>query len=231
MNIENLTKEQRDRILEFGVNKWYVMELLKEYVDNPLNTSDEWKEFFESINILPAVTERKPLAAKESKTSVEAKTSKVKLPSPGIGEDAVPIRGAGVKIIENMDSSLSIPVATSFRALSVKVLEENRRILNKYLTQSGRSKVSFTHIIGWAIVKAIKEVPVMNNAFTIIDGEPNLLRRNDINVGLAIDVIKKDGSRSLIVPNIKGANKLNFKGYYDKYNDIISRSRKNKELY
>ncbi len=228
MNIENLTKEQRDRILEFGVNKWYVMELLKEYVDNPLNTSEEWKEFFESINILPAVTERKPLAAKESKTPAEVKTSKVKLPSPGIGEDAVPIRGAGVKIIENMDSSLSIPVATSFRALSVKVLEENRRILNKYLTQSGRSKVSFTHIIGWAIVKAIKEVPVMNNAFTIIDGEPNLLKRNDINVGLAIDVIKKDGSRSLIVPNIKGANKLNFKEYYDKYNDIISRSRKNK---
>jgi len=228
MNIENLTKEQRERILEFGVNKWYVMELLKEYVDNPDNTSEEWKEFFESINILPAGAEKKSKITKEEKTSSVLKPSHVKLPSPGIGEDAVPIRGAGVKIIENMDSSLSIPVATSFRSLSVKVLEENRRILNKYLTQSGRSKVSFTHIIGWAIVKAIKEVPVMNNAFTIIDGEPNLLRRSDVNIGLAIDVVKKDGSRSLIVPNIKGANKMNFKEYYDKYNDIISRSRKNK---
>lgn len=228
MNIENLTKEQRERILEFGVNKWYVMELLKEYVDNPDNTSEEWKEFFESINIIPAESDKKKSISKESKTSAALKQPNIKLPSPGIGEDAVPIRGAGVKIIENMDSSLSIPVATSFRSLSVKVLEENRRILNKYLTQSGRAKVSFTHIIGWAIVKAIKEVPVMNNAFTIIDGEPNLLRRNDVNIGLAIDVVKKDGSRSLIVPNIKGANKMNFKEYYDKYNDIISRSRKNK---
>lgn len=227
MNIENLTKEQRDRILEFGVNKWYVMELLKSYVGNPDSVNDEWKEFFRSINIEPSTSDS-GIKKTESKKSVPQSAKQVSMPKVMEGEDAVPIRGAGARIIENMDSSLSIPTATSMRSMSVRVLEENRRILNKYMMQEGRGKVSYTHIIGWAIVKSVKDIPVMNNAFTLVENEPFMIKRPDINIGLAIDLIKKDGSRSLIVPNIKKSGSMNFKEYYEKYNDIIQRARTNK---
>lgn len=223
MNIESLSKEQRERILEFGVNKWYVMELLKSYVENPDSVNDEWIEFFRSINIEPSGT--KPAVKPEKSPEPMKKTVMPKISSD---DNVIPIRGAGAKIIENMDSSLSIPTATSMRTLSVRVLEENRRILNKYLNQEGKSKVSYTHIIGWAIVQAIKEIPVMNNAFSVADDEPVMIKRNDVNIGLAIDIVKKDGSRSLIVPNIKKSNSINFREYYEKYNDIIKRARTNK---
>jgi 2-oxoglutarate dehydrogenase E1 component len=223
MNIESLTKEQRERILEFGVNKWYVMELLKSYVENPDSVKDEWKEFFRSINIEPS--DAKPEVKKEKSPERVKKTAAPKI-TPD--DNFIPIRGAGAKIIENMDSSLSIPTATSMRTLSVRVLEENRRILNKYLRQEGKPKVSYTHIIGWAIVQAIREVPVMNNAFAVSEDEPVMIKRSDVNIGLAIDIVKKDGSRSLIVPNIKKSNSINFKEYYEKYNDIIQRARTNK---
>jgi len=207
MNIDNLTKEQRDKILEFGVNKWYVTELLDEYIESPDKVPDEWKTFFKSINIKKEIH---------------------KYPEPVNGDKAVPIRGAGAKIIENMDSSLSIPTASSMRTVPVKILEENRRILNKYLSQRLKLKISFTHIAGWAIVKALNELPVMNYAYTVVNGEPSVIKRTDVNIGLAIDLIKKDGSRSLIVPNIKKANEMTFKTYFFSYNDIINRSRSNK---
>ncbi|MBK8551743.1 MAG: multifunctional oxoglutarate decarboxylase/oxoglutarate dehydrogenase thiamine pyrophosphate-binding subunit/dihydrolipoyllysine-residue succinyltransferase subunit [Ignavibacteria bacterium] len=118
--------------------------------------------------------------------------------------------------------------ATTFRTIPVKVLEENRRIINDYLKKKNAGKISYTHIIGWAIVKGINYVPVMNNSYTIINGEPNLVKKQNINLGLAVDLQKKDGSRSLIVPNIKKANLLNFKQYFYAYDDIIRRSRNNK---
>ncbi|MBN1634524.1 MAG: multifunctional oxoglutarate decarboxylase/oxoglutarate dehydrogenase thiamine pyrophosphate-binding subunit/dihydrolipoyllysine-residue succinyltransferase subunit [Ignavibacteria bacterium] len=227
MNIESLTKEQQDRILEFGVNKWYVMELLKSYVDNPDSVNDEWKDFFQSINIETSPSDSG--IKKAGRTQTEPQSEKqVSAPNILAGEDAVPIRGAAARIIENMDSSLSIPTATSMRTMSARVLEENRRILNKYMKQEGRGKLSYTHIIGWAIVQAVKDIPVMNNAFTIVENEPVMIKRRDINIGLAIDLIKKDGSRTLIVPNIKKSDSLNFKEYYEKYNDIILRARTNK---
>ncbi|MCX6165515.1 MAG: multifunctional oxoglutarate decarboxylase/oxoglutarate dehydrogenase thiamine pyrophosphate-binding subunit/dihydrolipoyllysine-residue succinyltransferase subunit [Ignavibacteriae bacterium] len=222
MNIEELTKTQKEKISEFGVNTWYVLELLNEYENAPDSVSDYWKKFFESIEINISKSKRqingKEIKKSESKSLTSAKDI----------EEAVPIRGAGVKIIENMDSSLSIPVATSLRTIPVKVLEENRRIINNYFIKTGSGKISFTHLVGWAIVKALEQIPVMNYAFGVIKNEPQVIKRKDINIGLAIDLIKKDVSRSLIVPNIKKANTLNFKEFFDAYNDIINRSRVNK---
>ena len=133
-----------------------------------------------------------------------------------------------MKIIENMDSSLTIPIATSLRSIPVKVLEENRKFINNHFKKTKQGKISFTHIVGWAIVKALKTIPVLNNAFTIIDGNPMVIKRTDMNIGLAIDLVKKDGTRSLIVPNIKKANQMNFKQFFDSYNDIINSARSNK---
>lgn len=225
MNIEDLTKTQKEKISEFGVNTWYVLELLDDYEKSPDSVSDYWKKFFESIEINIANSSKNKINGSNKKN---LKTESKSTVADKDLEQAVPIRGAGVKIIENMDSSLSIPVATSLRAIPVKVLEENRRILNNYFAKTGQGKVSFTHIAGWAIVKALETVPVLNYAFGLINGEPQIVKRKDVNIGLAIDLIKKDGSRSLIVPNIKKANTLNFREFFESYNDIIKRSRINK---
>ncbi len=224
MNIEDLTKKQREKISEFGVNTWYVLELLNEYESSPDSVSDYWKKFFESIEINISKSKKQTGGTdKEAK-----KTERKSLTSKKDIEEAVPIRGAGAKIIENMDSSLSIPVATSLRTIPVKVLEENRRIINNYFRKTVGGKISYTHLAGWAIVRALEEVPVMNYAFGLINDEPQVIKRKDVNIGLAIDLLKKDGSRSLIVPNIKKADAMNFKQFYDAYNDVINRSRINK---
>jgi 2-oxoglutarate dehydrogenase E1 component len=230
MKIEDLNAQQREKISEFGVNTWFVMELLEEYLNNPESVGEDWKELFSSLNING--TNGKPIILNKTEAKTGAysfsPSQQILMPQPKDGEEAVPVKGVGERIIENMNNSLTIPTATSLRTIPVKVLEENRRLINQYLKKVNGGKISFTHIIGWAIVKAITSNEVMNNAFTIIDGQPNVIKKNFVNLGLAIDLQKKDGTRSLIVPNIKKANTLNFKQYFDAYNDIIERSRKNK---
>lgn len=232
MKLEDLTLEQQEKISEFGVNTWYVLELLGDYKNNPDSVSDTWKELFKELNLtngngsnITPVQRTKPVTNGQTQSNYQ---QQIVMPQPGEGEEAVPIRGVGAKIIDNMNSSLTIPTATTFRTIPVKVLEENRSIINNYLKKKNAGKISYTHIIGWAIVKGIQFVPVMNNSYTLINGDPHLVKKHDVNLGLAVDLEKKDGSRSLIVPNIKKANQLNFKQYFDAYNDIIDRSRKNK---
>ncbi|MGV8016621.1 MAG: multifunctional oxoglutarate decarboxylase/oxoglutarate dehydrogenase thiamine pyrophosphate-binding subunit/dihydrolipoyllysine-residue succinyltransferase subunit [Ignavibacteria bacterium] len=220
MNIDELKPEQRARISQFGVNTWYVLEMLNEYEKAPGSVSDYWKVFFRSIEIK---TDKK-----KTDNGRGHSTKEIKFPLPSNDDDTIPIRGAGVKIVENMDSSLSIPVAASLRTVPVKVLEENRNFINDYFRKKRLGKISFTHIIGWAIVKSLKTMPVMNNAYSVIDGEPVMIKRHDVNIGLAIDIVKKDGSRSLIVPNIKKANEMNFRQFFDSYNAIIAKARANK---
>jgi 2-oxoglutarate decarboxylase len=230
MKIEDLNSQQCEKISEFGVNTWFVMELLEDYLNNPDSVGEDWKELFSSLNINGS--NGKTVTAKKTETKAGTysftPSQQISLPQPKEGEEVIPVKGAGERIIENMNNSLTIPTAASLRTIPVKVLEENRRLINQYLKKVNGGKISFTHIIGWAIVKAITSNPIMNNAFTIIEGQPYVIKKNDVNLGLAIDLQKKDGTRSLIVPNIKKANTLNFKQYFDAYNDIIERSRKNK---
>lgn len=238
MKLEDLTKDQREKLSEFGVNTWFVMELLENYLNNPDSVGEDWKHLFSTLNIkvngnsFSSGTGTNESAGAyvftPSPERTPEKQNSAPLPQPQTGEEAVAIRGAGERIIENMTSSLSIPVATSFRAIPVKVLEENRITINNFLKKNNSGKISFTHIIGWAIVKAIESMPALNNAYTEINGVPNLIKKPDINLGLAVDLEKKDGTRSLIVPNIKKANKMNFKQFFDAYNDIINRSRSGK---
>src|SRR4030095_13913492 len=120
-------------------------------------------------------------------------------------ENATPIRGGALKIVENMERSLGVPTATSNRRIPVKVMDENRRIINKYLQERGRGKASYTHLVAWAIVRALKDYPQLNDGFEVIKGTPSRLRREHVNLGVAVDLAKKDGSRTLLVPNIKNA--------------------------
>jgi 2-oxoglutarate decarboxylase len=143
-------------------------------------------------------------------------------------DQLVPLRGVAARIVENMTASLSIPVATSQRQIPVRVIEENRNTINRQRAQQGKGKVSFTHLIAWAIVKAIKSNPGLNHAFAENSGEPFRIVRNTVNIGLAVDVAGKDGARSLKVPNIKNANGMNFAQFAAAYDDIVARARANK---
>ena len=146
----------------------------------------------------------------------------------GSNEQLVPLRGVAARIAENMTASLSIPVATSQRQLPVRVMEENRNIINKRRTSQGRGKLSFTHLIAWAIVKSVKTNPSLNHAFAENGGEPFRVLHSQVNIGLAVDVAAKDGTRSLKVPNIKNADAMNFGQFVAAYDDIVARARTNK---
>ena len=124
-----------------------------------------------------------------------------------------------------MEASLEVPTATSVRTIPVKVLEENRSVINHHLVQSGQNKASFTHMIAWAIVKALREYPRMNSSFAMAEGQPVRLDPPRVNFGIAIDVEKKDGSRSLLVPNIKKADTLDFGQFMKQYNDLVRKAR------
>ncbi len=240
MKLEDLSQEQREKLAEFGVNTWFVMELLENFINNPNSVGKDWQDLFTGLNIAsngrisvqPEKTNGSAKIDTGSYTNYNTQSSNaplsLNLPQPQQGEEAIQIKGVGERIIENMTSSLTIPIATSFRAIPVKVLEENRLIINNYLKKTNSGKISFTHIIGWAIVQAISSIPAMNNAYTVINGSPHIIKKNNINLGLAVDLEKKDGSRSLIVPNIKGADSMNFRQFFDSYNDIINRSRSGK---
>ncbi len=143
-------------------------------------------------------------------------------------EGAQALAGASKKIVENMEQSLTVPTATSIRLIPVKLLEENRRLINQFLSEHGRGKASFTHLIAWALIRALEAVPQMNDGFVISNDAPSRIKRSEINLGIAIDLTKKDGSRTLMVPNIKSANKLNFSQFLAAYDDKIKRARTGK---
>jgi 2-oxoglutarate dehydrogenase E1 component len=135
------------------------------------------------------------------------------------------MRGVSAKIAENMITSLTIPTATSQRVVPVRVLDENRQLINEQRALTGKSKISYTHLIGWAIIRALDKFRTLNDAFTEHNGEPHRIIRKIINFGLAVDVKAKDGSSSLMVPNIKGANGLRFTEYLAAFDDVVARAR------
>ncbi|HEX7521647.1 MAG TPA: 2-oxo acid dehydrogenase subunit E2, partial [Acidimicrobiia bacterium] len=141
------------------------------------------------------------------------------------GEEPKPLRGAAARIVENMEASLTVPTATSVRVVPAKLLEVNRQILNNHLARVGGGKVSFTHLIAFAIVRAIARMPAMSSGFGVVDGKPAVVRHDHVNLGLAVDVEKSDGSRSLMVPNIKHADELDFAAFFAAYEELIRKVR------
>ena len=141
----------------------------------------------------------------------------------------MPLRGAPARIAENMAISATIPLATSQRIVPVKVIDENRRLINHHRALLGKSKVSYTHLIGWAIVKSVQANPGLNNAFASNPaGELFRVVKKEINFGLAIDVAGKNGARSLLVPSIKNAGAMTFPEYMAAFDDLVARGRSGK---
>ena len=180
-----------------------------------------------------------PLVART--TNVEAKPQPIPAQAPVTelintvqdeeteAEDQVNIlKGMQKALAANMDASLEVPTATSVRTIPAKLLIDNRIVINSHLARTRGGKVSFTHIIGFAIVRALKEFPSQNVYYDEIEGRPAAVQPANVNFGLAIDIPKEDGTRALLVPNIKRAQRLNFAEYLNAYEDLVKRARDNK---
>ncbi|WP_030482710.1 multifunctional oxoglutarate decarboxylase/oxoglutarate dehydrogenase thiamine pyrophosphate-binding subunit/dihydrolipoyllysine-residue succinyltransferase subunit [Nocardioides aequoreus] len=138
------------------------------------------------------------------------------------------LRGAPARTAANMDASLTVPTATSVRSVPVKLLWDNRIVINNHLARARGGKVSFTHLIGFALVKALRSMPEMNVGFDVVDGKPTLITPAHINLGLAIDLPKDDGTRQLLVPSIKAAEDMDFAQFWTAYEELVRKARNGK---
>jgi len=207
------------------VNSWLEDELYQEYLHDRRAVDETWQSHFESAPPEPA-----PLPAPEPRQVASAAPAPQRAPSlvPGPADHMVPLRGAAARIAENMSASLTVPVATSQRVIPVKVIEENRRIINQHRALLGKSKISYTHLIGFAILRALEKHPGLNDAYAESGDEPFRVVRKEVNLGVAVDVPTAAGGRSLLVPNIKNAGAMNFARYLEAFDDVIARARRGK---
>ncbi|GAB2620869.1 multifunctional oxoglutarate decarboxylase/oxoglutarate dehydrogenase thiamine pyrophosphate-binding subunit/dihydrolipoyllysine-residue succinyltransferase subunit [Streptomyces capparidis] len=166
----------------------------------------------------PAAKPAPAPAAKAAEPAAEAKEE----------PELVPLRGPAARIVTNMSASLELPTATSVRAIPVKLLIDNRIVINNHLKRARGGKVSFTHLIGYAMVRALAAMPEMNHSYTEKDGKPFLVKPPHVGLGLAIDIQKPNGDRQLVVPSIKKAETLDFFAFWQAYEDIVRRARSNK---
>jgi 2-oxoglutarate dehydrogenase E1 component len=218
-----------------GINAWLEEELLQDYRRDRTSVDPVWKSIFEHNGsngaAAPGATANGATANGASAPAPvpAARPSAAPLPDLGPSEELVPLRGAPARIAENMGASVSIPLATSQRIIPVKVLDENRRLINHHRGLIGRSKVSYTHLIGWAIVRSVQANPGLNHAFAAgAAGELFRVAKKRINFGLAVDVAGKNGARSLVVPSIKDAGSMTFLQYMAAFDDLVARARTNR---
>jgi multifunctional 2-oxoglutarate metabolism enzyme len=175
----------------------------------------------------PAQPTETPTAATPATPASPTKPAK---PAAAVSADATvtTLRGAASRVVANMETSLTVPTATSVRAVPAKLIADNRVVINNHLRRARGGKVSFTHLIGFAVVRALADYPEMNNYFAEIDGKPAVVSPEHVNFGIAIDLAGKDGARSLVVASIKAAETLDFAGFWNAYEDIIRRARAGK---
>ena len=181
-----------------------------------------------SPEIVKPITEIKETPVSTSTITVKPADPVVKpiptLATPGAAT-IEPLRGVAARVVQSMEGSLSVPTATSVRVVPAKLMIDNRTVINNHLKRGRGGKVSFTHIIGYAMVKALRAMPEMNTFFTDLDGKPAVGHPEHINLGIAIDLAKPDGSRQLLVPSIKGCEALDFAQFWSAYEDIVRKAR------
>jgi 2-oxoglutarate decarboxylase len=211
----------------FGPNAWLVDDMYERYRRDPTSVSESWREFFADYRAPAADGERAPAAPASTTASVVPAAA----PAPPAANGTAPgapsaevLRGAAGRIVANMEASLGVPTATSVRVVPAKLLEVNRTIINDQLARTTGGKVSFTHLIGFAVVRAMRAVPAMNAAFVAdADGKgtPGVVRHDHVGLGLAVDVEKASGGRTLLVPCIRDADTLDFRQFVAAYEDLV----------
>jgi len=235
---------------DFGGNYVFALDLLEQYRQDRKSVDATWRAYFDKALGLPPEAEQQvtvivneapkapaPAAAPGQGLQTLARQD---VPAVATGERSKavarvsilpgdvlqPIRGGAMRVVENMEASLQVPTATSVRTIPVRTLEENRRLLNKHREAAGQGKVSFTHLVAWAILRAFDTFPRMNDAYAEVDGQAHRIQRDQVRLGIAVDVQKKDGSRTLLVPNVKDAQKLSFAEFLTAFDELVARSRK-----
>ncbi|GIH28902.1 alpha-ketoglutarate decarboxylase [Acrocarpospora phusangensis] len=242
-------------LTSFGQNEWLVDELYQKYLQDPESVDKAWWHFFADYNgtgkttapppgapngATPAAAPVTPTpqaaptpkatpkaAPKPAETAPPKAAPKVATPVPA-GAEEEKLRGAAARTALNMEASLAVPTATSVRAVPAKLLIDNRIVINNHLSRGRGGKISFTHLIGYAIVRALKSMPEMNHAYAEVDGKPTLIKPEHVGMGLAIDVQKSDGTRQLLVPSIKQADTLDFQHFWMAYEEIVRKARAGK---
>jgi multifunctional 2-oxoglutarate metabolism enzyme len=218
-----------------SINSWLEEELYQDYVHDRGAVDASWKAVFDHNGhtseeqtpdsvTAPAAAPAVPADV----PSITAITKSAPPPAVSAADQLVPLKGALARLAENMTASLAVPTATSQRTIAVKVIDENRRLLNEWRDLHAKPKISYTTIIAWALVKAIKDMPGINHAYAEVDSQPHRLVRNEINIGIAVDIAGRDGHRQLVVPSIKNAGAMTFRQFLDVFDDIVARARTGK---
>src|SRR5713101_7780208 len=206
--------------------------MYEQYLRDPASVGEEWRKLFDNGKVaeLPIIpTNRSEVLGSGEQGAVPSAPPPATAPRSALppSTSLTPITGPAARLAQNMADSLSVPTATSFREIAVDVLDERRRESNAQLETAGK-KISYTHLIGYAIVRAARELPVMTHAFQEVDGKPHRFDPHAVNLGLAVDVEKKDGSRALVVPVIKHAEGMDFAAFHTTYETLVDKARTNK---
>jgi len=167
-----------------------------------------------------------PAEAPTSPTTIitDPETAEVVEPT----DEVAPLKGMAKALAANMDQSLQVPTATSVRTVPAKLMIDNRIVVNNHLRRTRGGKVSFTHLIAWAMIKALKELPSQNVFYDEVEGKPVAVHPANINLGIAIDMPKPDGTRGLVVPGIKRTQNMGFADFLLAYEDVVFRAREGK---
>src|SRR5881409_4420187 len=206
--------------------------MYEQYLRDPASVGEEWRKLFDNgksadLPVIPTsreeVLSRGGMRDAGSVPTTAPTHPASPIPPPGLS----PITGPAARLVQNMTDSLSVPTATSFREITVDVLDARRRELNTQLAAAGK-KISFTHLIGHAIVRAARERPVMTHAFRDVDGKPHRFDPHAVHLGLAVDVEKKGGNHALVVPVIKHAEGMDFATFHTTYEALVDKARTNK---
>ncbi|HWA17335.1 MAG TPA: multifunctional oxoglutarate decarboxylase/oxoglutarate dehydrogenase thiamine pyrophosphate-binding subunit/dihydrolipoyllysine-residue succinyltransferase subunit [Gemmatimonadales bacterium] len=232
-------------------NAGFAQIMYEEYLRDPAAVSEEWRQYFQAgaagLGADEDGSDQHPSVERSGGQMVsdgagprngasgqaELTTRPPDQPtaptSPAAPAGAVPITGPAARLVANMNDSRSLPTATSFRDLAVSVLEGRRRELNNALRAAGRpEKVSFTHLIGWAIAKSAHSHPALTTVFVDVNGAPHKVPGGRVNLGIAVDVERKDGSRGLVVPVIHDAAAGDFARFHGVYEGLVEKARANK---
>ena len=216
----------------FGTNNAaFVQVMYEQYLRDPASVDAEWRALFDNGHLgdLPVIPTTAAEIGSRGPGAVASTATEQTTPASRLPAGAVPLTGPAARLVQNMTESLSVPTATSFRDIAVDVLDARRKTLNAALAAKNR-KVSFTHLIGWAIVQAAREFPVLTHSFHEYDGKPHRVDPQAVSLGLAVDVEKKDGTRALVVPVIKHADGMDFAAFYATYEALVDKARTNRLL-
>jgi len=229
-------------------NAGFAQVMYEEFLRDPSSVGPEWRRLFESgvVGVRPengepsgpgsdgqtqsaATPVAEPQPARVEPVSKPTAAAVPPVTGAASSPNATPITGPAARLVGNMEESLRVPTATTFRELPVGVLEARRRELNNALRNAGRpEKVSFTHLIGFALVRAAHAHPVMTTVFVHSGATPARINTGKVNLGLAVDVERKDGSRGLVVPVIQDAASGTFAQFHSTYESLVEKARANK---